>query len=111
MKRRLTKPVRGGPSHGATRPASKGRRDFTKWGFLIALLSWLFPDPLSRLFSPRVPEQKTVASGDSLSIKAQESVPVGESIVLTPEPARLTISVAPPAVVVATASQTNANAF
>jgi len=99
---------RSGRKKRAGKPtAEQGRRDFAKWSFIVALLAWLFPDPLSRLFLP-APMQK-VASNDSLRIQVQDSIPVRESIILTPKPATMTLSTNNPTVVVATATQTNAN--
>jgi len=50
-----------------------------------------------------------VASNDSLRIQVQDSIPVRESIILTPKPVTMTLSTNNPTVVVATATQTNAN--
>jgi hypothetical protein len=69
---------------------SKDRRDFALGTFIVTVLAWLFPDPLSRLLSSRVPVQ--VASRDTLQIAVQETVLVRESIVLTPKTGRLTLS-------------------
>jgi hypothetical protein len=73
-------------------PDGKLSRRGAIWALIIAVLAWIFPDPLKRFLSPS-PEKKLVVS---------TATAFWESVTVTPGPATLRADVGHPTVVIDT---------